>query len=476
MVTTPAALHELSVAEAGAALRRGSLTARELTEYTLDRIAAVDGTVHSVIRVTADRARADADRADAELAAGTDRGPLHGIPYGLKDIIATAGIPTTCNSRLLLDNVPTEDAAAEARLRKAGAVLVAKLGTAEFALGGPGFDLPFPPPRNPWNTDHFTGGSSAGSAAAVGAGLVRIALGSDTGGSTRSPAFNCGVVGLKPTYGLVSRRGLYPLSYSLDHCGSLSWTVEDAALMLNVIAGYDRRDPSSVAAPPEDYTADLGRGVESLRIAYAREMFTSLPGIDAEVVASVDAAAGALTRQGAFVAEVQLPDFELFKACARIIMLAEAYAIHEEGLRNRPRDYGRYTYQRIAPAATLSAADYVQALRMRRQLTVSLNRVLDGFDVLLTNTGLAPAARLDDFPRDWPPPAHAVSVQTPPFNVTGNPAIALPTGLSSAGLPLGVQVVGTPFAERMVLRVAAALERTVGHRDVRPSLSAGGRR
>ncbi|WDZ85847.1 amidase [Micromonospora cathayae] len=463
--------HEYSVADLGRALRAGRLTARTLAEYTLDRIAAIDPQVHSFIRVTPERALADADRADAELAAGHDRGPLHGIPYGLKDIIATDGIPTTCNSRLLLENVPAEDAAAEALLRAGGGVLVGKLGTAEFALGGPGFDLPFPPARNPWNVAHFTGGSSAGSAAAVAAGLVRVALGSDTGGSIRSPAFNCGVVGLKPTYGLVSRRGLYPLSYSLDHCGPLSWSVEDTALTMNVIAGYDPRDPSSVRTDPQDYTADLGRGVEGLRVGYARELFASLRGISPEVVASVDAAAATLTRLGAIVTEVRLPDFDLFKACARIIMLAEAYAIHEETLRTRPRDYGRYTYQRIAPAATLTGADYVQALRVRRELTVALDRVLADHDVLLTNTGLAPAAPFEDFPEDWPPPAHAVSVQTPTFNVTGHPALSLPVGFSTLGLPLAVQIVGHAFAERTVFRVAAALEDAAGVLDVRPALA-----
>jgi aspartyl-tRNA(Asn)/glutamyl-tRNA(Gln) amidotransferase subunit A len=463
-------LHERSVSALGSALRRGDLSARALAEHTLERIAQVDPLIHSFVRVTEERALADADRADAELAAGRDRGPLHGIPYALKDIIATAGIPTTCNSKLLLDNVPHEDAAAEARMRAGGGVLVGKVNTAEFALGGPGFDLPFPPARNPWNPDHFTGGSSAGSAAAVSAGLVRVALGSDTGGSIRSPAFNCGVVGLKPTYGLVSRRGLYPLSYSLDHCGSLSWSVEDAALTLNVIAGFDPRDPSSVDVPADDYTTGLHRGVAGLRVGYARELFAGLRGISPEVVAAVDRTAETLTRLGAVVTEIQLPDFDLFKACARIIMLAEAYAIHEDTLRTRPLDYGRYTYQRIAPAVTLSAADLVQAMRLRRELTVATNRAMRSVDVLLTNTGLAPAAPFADFPEDWPPPSHAVSVQTPTFNVTGNPALALPTGFSSLGLPLGVQIVGRPFEECTVLRVAAALERDSGTTQRRPAL------
>ncbi|MEV8511997.1 amidase [Dactylosporangium sp. NPDC051484] len=461
-------LHEWTVGELGAALRDGTLTSRELTEHTLHRIAAVDPQVHAFILVTTEQARMDAAQADADLDAGIDRGPLHGIPYGLKDIIDATGTPTTCNSRLMLDFLPNRDATSVALLRAGGAVLVGKLATAEFALGGPGFDLPFPPARNPWNTAHFTGGSSAGSAAAVAARLVPMALGSDTGGSIRSPAFNCGVVGLKPTYGLVSRAGLFPLSYSLDHCGTLTRTVGDAALALNVLAGFDSRDPSSVRVPPQNYSAELGAGVQGLRIAYAREMFATLPGIHPEVVGSVDAVAERLVALGADVTEVHLPAFDLFKACGRIIMLAEAYSIHEETLRTRPYDYGRYTYQRIAPAATLSAADLVQAMRLRRELTVALNTVLEGYDAMLTNTGIAPAAPFDDFPLDWPPPSHAVSVQTPTFNVTGNPALALPVGLSNGGLPLGVQIVGRPFDERMVLRVAAALESALGFCDRTP--------
>ncbi|WP_341718646.1 amidase [Micromonospora sp. FIMYZ51] len=467
-------VHEWTITELGAALREGTLSSRALTEHVLDRIASVDPELHTFIRVTPERARADAARADVELAAGVDRGPLHGIPYGLKDIIDSAGIPTTCNSRLLLDHVPAEDATSEALLRAGGAVLVGKLATAEFALGGPGFDLPFPPARNPWKPTHFTGGSSAGSAAAVAARLVPLALGSDTGGSIRSPAFNCGVVGLKPTYGLVSRFGLYPLSYSLDHCGTLTRTVADAALALSVLAGFDPRDPSSTPVAPQDYTGELDAGVAGMRIAYARKMFATLPGIHPEVVSSVDAAADRLARLGAVVDEVELPPFDLFKACGRIIMLAEAYAIHEETLRTRPYDYGRYTYQRIAPAATLSAADLVQALRTRRELTVALNTVFRDHDALLTNTGIAPAAPFHDFPLDWPPPSHAVSVQTPTFNVTGNPALALPVGLSEARLPLGVQIVGRPFDERTVFRVAAALESASDFLSRSPELTATG--
>ncbi|GAA3028082.1 amidase [Actinokineospora globicatena] len=463
-------VHELPITELGTLLRAGAVTAIDLAEHTLNRIHAIDGRIDSFILVTAERAMADASRADAELAAGVDRGPLHGIPYALKDIYATAGIRTTCNSRLLLDNIPAEDSEVQTRLARGGGVLVGKLNTAEFALGG-GTDLPFPQARNPWNTEHFTGTSSTGSGAAVGAGLVRLAMGSDTGGSIRSPACHCGVVGLKPTYGLVSRRGVYPLSFSLDHCGPITRSVADAAVAMDVVAGHDPGDPSSAAHSVVDHTADLALGVEGVRIGYARDLFADTPGVSPEVVASVDAAAHLLAGLGAVVEEVRLPDFDLFKACGRIIMLAEAFAIHEDTLRSRPLDYGRYTYQRIAAGATLSAADLVQAQRLRRELTVELNNgPLAKYDVLLTTTGLAPAARLDEFPRDWPPPGVSVAVQTAPFNVTGNPALSVPSGFSASGMPMGIQLVGRPFDERTVLRVGAAFESAVGVSHLYPRL------
>jgi aspartyl-tRNA(Asn)/glutamyl-tRNA(Gln) amidotransferase subunit A len=461
-------IHELSISELGASLRAGELTSTRLTEHTLGRIDAIDREIHSFILVTADRALADADRADAELAAGVDRGPLHGIPYALKDIYATEGIATTCNSRLLLDHVPTSDSEVQARLAAGGGVLVGKLNTGEFALGT-STDLPFPLARNPWNTECFTGTSSTGSGAAVGAGLVRLALGSDTGGSIRSPACHCGAVGLKPTYGLVSRRGVYPLSYSMDHCGPIAGNIRDTALAMNVVAGHDPRDPSSTDLPVPDYTADLGLGVDGLRIGYARELFTAVDGVSPEVVAAVDAAAERLAGLGAIVDEVRVPDFELFKACGRLIMLAEGFAVHEETLRTRPLDYGRYTYQRIAAGGALTAADLVQAQRLRRELTVELNTgALATHEVLLTTTGFTPAARLDEFPRDWPPPSMAVAVLTAPFNVTGNPAMSVPCGFSGSGLPMGIQLVGRPFDERTVLRVGAAFEAASGLSDLRP--------
>lgn len=451
------ALEDLSIAEAGARLRAGSLTSVQLTQHALARIAAHDGALHSFILVTTERALEDAARADAELAVGHDRGPMHGIPHALKDIYGTAGIRTTCHSKLLLDNIPAEDCVVAEKFAQGGAVLLGKLATHEFAMGGPSFDLPFPPARNPWNLDHFTGGSSSGSGAAVAARLVRTAMGSDTGGSIRGPAAYCGTVGMKPTYGLVSRRGVFPLSYTLDHCGPLSATVEDAALTMQVIAGHDPHDPASAAIPVPDFVSGLEKGVAGLRIGRPRHLYLEAEGVTPEVIASLDRLAEALAAAGAIVEDVTLPDYEAFNACGRVILLAEAFAIHEQDLRARPQDYGELFFMRLAVAAGLSAADYVQAQRLRRELSQAVNRVAFAkHDLLLTACALTAAPPFAAFPPDMPGPAQ---IQTMPFNVTGNPALSMPAGLSAEGLPLSAQIVGRPFEDALVLQAGRAVEK-----------------
>jgi aspartyl-tRNA(Asn)/glutamyl-tRNA(Gln) amidotransferase subunit A len=453
-------LHELSIAEAGTLLRSGSLTSTRLTEASLARIAALDPKLHAFVLVTTERALADAARADRELADGIDKGPMHGIPYALKDIYNTAGIKTTCHSNLFIDQVPTEDSEVAARLTKGGGVLVGKVGTFEFAIGGPSFDLPFPPARNPWNTDHITSGSSSGSGAAVASGMVRMAMGSDTGGSIRGPAANCGTVGIKPTYGRVSRRGVFPLSYTLDHCGPLSWSVEDSALTLQTIAGYDPLDPASADVPVPDFTAGLGQDLKGLSIGYTRSLFINNPVSNPEIVSALDAAAQLLAQQGAEVEEVEMPAYELFEACGRTILFSEAYAIHEQDLKSRPLAYGRYTYQRLVAGAVLSAADLVQAHRLRGELFRAVNDgLLSTHNALLAPTGLTPAARFDEFGKDagkW------AGMLTIPFNVTGHPALALPIGFSANGMPLGAQIVGRAFDEPTVFRIGAAFEAAAG--------------
>ena len=295
-----------------------------------------------------------------------------------------------------------------------------------------------------------------------------MAMGSDTGGSIRGPAFYYGVVGLKPTYGRVSRRGVFPLSYTLDHCGPLSWTVEDTALTMQVIAGYDAEDPASADLPAGDFTKGLGQDLAGLRLAYPRSFFATSASVTEEVIASLDAAAQEVARLGATVEEITLPDFDIFNSCGRVIIAAESYAIHEEELLTRPLDYGRYTYQRMMVGATLSAADLVQALRLRRELTALLNgEVLKTYDAMITANGLSAAPRFDEFDPNVPP---KMTLQTMPFNVTGNPVLAMPTGFSKSGLPLGMQIVGRAFDEATVLRIGAAYEAAAGWIHKRPEL------
>ena len=459
-------LHELSIAEAGKLLRAGRIKSKALAEHALARIERLDKSLDSFVLVTREKALADAEAADRAFAAGLDKGPMQGIPYALKDIYDTAGIRTTCHSKLLIDNVPKQNSVVAERLAAGGGVLLGKLGTHEFAYGGPSFDLPFPPARNPWNPEHIPGGSSSGSGAAVAAGIVRMAMGSDTGGSIRGPAAYCGTVGLKPTYGLVSRRGVFPLSFTLDHCGPLSASVEDTAITMDVIAGYDAADPACAKVEVPKFRAGLDWGVQGLRIAIPRHFYVNSPDASPETVGAIDRMAGALAEKGAKVEEVRLSDYALYNACGRVIITAEAYAIHEQDLRQRPLDFGRYTFMRMALGAAISAADLVQALRLRRELSRELNNdVLGRFDALITASTLGPAPAFRDADPAVPPNFPS---QTMPFNVTGNPAMSIPTGLSKSGLPLSMQIVGRPFDEPTVLRIGAEVERITGWPSQRP--------
>jgi aspartyl-tRNA(Asn)/glutamyl-tRNA(Gln) amidotransferase subunit A len=443
----------------GAALRGGTITSAVLTEQALARIASHDPALNAFVLLTADRARADAARADAELASGVDRGPMHGIPHALKDIYATGGIRTTCHSRVRLDVVPEHDSVVAAKFAAGGAVLLGKLATHEFAIGGPSFDLPFPPARNPWNREHIPGGSSSGSAAAIASGMVRMAMGSDTGGSIRGPAGYCGLVGLKPTYGRVSRRGVFPLSFTLDHCGPLSASVEDSAVALQVIAGHDPLDLACVDRPVDDYRTGLNDGVAGLRIGVPRAFFAESPILAPEALAAIDRTIDQLRSAGATVEDIALPAYDLFSACGRAIMIGEAFAIHETDLRERPLDYGRITYQRFIYGACITSSDLMQALRLRRTLTDAVDAALGHFDALLSLATLIPAPRFDqtlDLRAAYAP------TQTIPFNVTGHPSLSVPVALTANRLPLGVQVTGRNFDEALVLRIGRAIETLSG--------------
>ena len=442
------ALHQLSIVEAGKLLRGGAITSRQLTDAALDRIAALDPQVRAFVTLTEGRAHADAQRADEAFSRGVDLGPLQGIPYALKDLIDTAGIRTTAGSRLMLDHVPTQDAAIAAILREGGGVLLGKVATYEFALVGPSFDLPFPPVRNPWNTDHITGGSSSGSAAAVAAGFVRTAIGTDSGGSIRSPACYCGVVGLKPTFGRVSCRGVYPLSTSLDHIGPISATVEEAAVTFDVIAG-------SVPEYPQARSR-IGEDLRGLTLAYPRSFHCNDPEAAPEVVAALDDAVSQLSLLGARIEEIDLPAYKLYEDCGSVILQAEAYAVHEHNLRTRAQDYGRLAAQSLATGVALTAADVARAREVQRGLTLALDRDVFGrFDALVCANVLAPAPPFDTFDGLTP---RWTAMRTLPFNVTGHPALALPIGASRNGLPLGMQIVGKAFDEAGICRIGAAYE------------------
>jgi aspartyl-tRNA(Asn)/glutamyl-tRNA(Gln) amidotransferase subunit A len=454
MIATP--LHQLSITEAGRQLRAGEITSRRLTEASLQRITALDPQIRAFVTLTADRAMADAQRADEAFSRGQDHGPMQGIPYALKDLIDTAGIRTTAGSRLRHAHVPTEDAAVAARLREAGGVLLGKLATYEFAVVGPSFDLPFPPARNPWNTDHITGGSSSGSAAAVAGGFVRTVIGTDTGGSIRSPACYCGVVGLKPTYGRVSLNGVYPLAPSLDHAGPLSATVEEAALTLDVIVSDEA--PRSRPRMGQDLRGqDLrGQDLRGLTIAFPRSFHIFDPEAAPEVITALDDAVSQLSLLGARIEEIDLPNYQLFEDCGAVILQAEAYAVHAHNLRARAQDYGRLAYQSLAAGFVLTSADVARAREVQRALTLALNRdVFSRYDAMVCANALTPALRFDSFDGKSP---RWTAMRTLPFNVTGHPALALPIGRSRNGLPMGMQIIGKAFDEAGICAIGAAYE------------------
>lgn len=448
-------LHYLSIAEAGKLIAKGDLSPVELTEALLARIEAINPKLDAFLDIAAEQARADAKTAEAEIKVGGYRGPLHGMPYGLKDIIDYSGRKTTAHSKLLQDNVADSDATVTAKLKAAGGIFMGKLATHEFAIGGPSFDLPWPPARNPWNTDRHPGGSSSGSGAAVSAGLLPGALGSDTGGSVRHPASMCSLAGMKPTYGRVSRAGVVPLSFSLDNVGPLTRTVEDNAIMLTAIAGHDPRDPASARAEVTDFTGDLDKGVKGMRIGLVRHFYTKDLDAQDEMAASIDAAAATLRDLGATVEEVEMPPLSEFAAINRVILLSEAYAIHEEWLQERPGDYAHFTRERLLPGAFMRATHYVQALRHREKMKHAFDEMMRSYDAVLTASSMQVPCRIDDVPEV----ERTYSRQSrTPFNVIGNPALVVPSGFDKDGLPLSIQIAGRAFDEATVYRIGHAYE------------------
>ena len=464
----PAALHDLTIAEASQLIAARKLSPVELTRAFLDRIEAIDPQLDSYLLVTAGQAMDQARQAEAEIMAGHCKGPLHGIPYALKDIYCTAGIRTTGHSRSQQAYVPTEDAETVARLRDAGAVLLGKLATHEFAHGGPSFDLPWPPARNPWDRSRITGGSSSGSGAAVAAGLAMGAMGSDTGGSIRNPAALCGLVGLKPTYGLISRRGIWTNSFSYDHAGPMTWTALDCALMLQTLAGHDPLDPASVARPVPDYRAALTGDIRGLRIGVLRHQFEVEAPVPPVVRLAMDEALGVLRALGAELSEIRIRSMQDYGDVKITAAESELYAVHEPGLRANPGLFGEDFLGRSLPAILIRAEDYVNAQRERRAMLAEAKPLWDRYDAMIT-AGPGPAPLLESWRtiHFW----QKASLTTA-FNVLGGPALAQCIGYSPGGLPLSMQVVGRPFADATVLRIADAYERATPWRQRRPALQA----
>ncbi|MBM3944692.1 MAG: Asp-tRNA(Asn)/Glu-tRNA(Gln) amidotransferase GatCAB subunit A [SAR202 cluster bacterium] len=466
MATTP--LHYLTIAEASRLIQGKKLSPVELTQAFLDRIDKLDGKLATYITLTADIALAEAKKAEADIARGTYKGSLHGIPIALKDNYGTKGIRTTAASRVLADNVPAADSTAWARLKAAGAVLLGKLTLSEFACGGPDPETGFPMPRNPWDLTRNAGGSSNGSAIAISAGLCMASMGTCTRGSIRAPASFCNVVGLKPTYGRISRNGVIPLSWTLDHCGPMTATVEDAAIMLGATAGHDPADPTSSAAPVPDYRAALKPDVRGLRIGVPRHFyFPDRPDVQREPLRIADAALRKLEQMGARVEEIEIPSLKYSDPAALVLLLGEGFAYHQRKLLATPELYGPIDRTEFRVASLFTLGDYVQAQRARSLLQKEYLEALKTYDLIAGPSFAIVAPAWDG------PPGMAVSTApsfTGMYNLTGLPAISVPAGFTPGGLPSGLQLAGKPFDEATVLRAAYAYEQATDWHKKRPPL------
>ena len=462
----------LSIAEVARLIVERQISPVEVIEAHLERIDKTDDRLNSFITLLRHESIAEAKVAEREVLSDRYRGPLHGIPIGLKDLYYTKGIPTTIGSKIYRDFVPQTDAAVTERFRDAGAIIIGKLQMHEFALGPTSVNPHDGPACNPWDTERITGGSSGGSGSAVASGQCMGALGSDTGGSIRIPSSLCGIVGLKPTFGLVSRYGVYPLSWSLDTVGPMTRTVRDAALVLNAISGHDPRDPSSSTRPTEDYTAALDQGLEGLRIGIPREYFFDV--IDSEVADAFSTAAGVLEGQGASVEEVSIPALVHSLSISGTILLTEAAEIHLDHLQHRSTEIGPDVRAKLQMGALTSATDYIKAQRARSLFNRQMAAAMEHFDILLAPTAPIAAPLIDQgevqVGDSIEPALTLLSRLTRPFNICGFPTVSVPCGFTSSGLPIGFQMAGRPFEEATVLRAANAYEQAVDWHTRRPPI------
>ena len=459
-------LHYLSIAEAGRLFRAKQLSPVELTTALQDRIYRLNPKLHAFVTVAGERALAEAKAAESKLMAGVDRSPLLGVPIAHKDIYQTKGIATTGGSALLDDWIPDEDAAVVSRWTEAGTVLLGKLITHEFALGTQEPTHRFPAARNPWDVERVPGGSSSGSGVALAAGLCLGATGSDTGGSIRGPSSWCGVSGLKPTYGRVSKYGVLPLAWSLDHAGPMARTVEDCALLFASMAGHDGRDPGSAHHPVGDYLSGLSAGVKGLRVGLLTPIEQGP--LEPPVLSAYHAAAKTFEALGATVADVTVPSLEL-TGVNLAIMLAEAYAYHEDDLRRNHAKYGRQVQRMFAAGGLYSATELLQAQRIRTHVREQFDRVFEQVELLIMPSATTVAPTYDSTVDFSAPPRPGFSYNSA-ANLTGLPTITFPTGFSSEGLPVAVQVMGPAFSEALLLRAGHAFQAATDYHLRRPVL------
>ena len=467
MTTTTTDLCYLTAVELAPLIRERKVSPVEVVEAHLARIAELNGSLIAYLHICADQARAAARAAEIEIGAGGYRGPLHGIPVAYKDIYDVQGLPTTAASKVMADYAAAEDSTVAARLRQVGAICLGKLNTFEFASGSM---ETFGTARNPWNMDRTPGGSSSGSGAALAAGLVTVAIGSDTGGSVRMPAAFCGIAGLKPTYGRVSKAGVVPLSWSLDHAGPMARSVADLALLLAVMAGPDRRDPSAARWPVDDYPATLpapsGGDLKGVRVGVPSSFF--FDDADPEVVAGVRAAIEVLRGLGAEIREIDLPHAQYGPSASWTIAYSESFAFHRANFFARPRDYTPPFLHKITAAACLTGEERVTAQRVRQVITAEFLAALNSLDIIITPTTGYPAHPVGGVSRQTD--MHSL---TRPISLTGLPALAVPCGFTGAGLPISLQAIGRAWDEATVFRVGYVYEQATEWHRQRPSLRSG---
>ncbi|MCY4366793.1 MAG: amidase [Chloroflexi bacterium] len=462
----------MSAGDLSTLIRNKQVSPVEVIDAHLSRIEATEPTLNSFITLLPDHARDAARRAESQIQAGNYRGPLHGIPVGLKDLFNTAGVRTTSGSRILDNFVPSEDCTVATKFQQAGAILLGKLNMHQFAYGPTGENFDYGHMHNPWNPEMVTGGSSGGSGSAAAAGQCTITMGSDTGGSVRIPSALCGIVGLKPTYGLVSRAGLTPLSWCLDHPGPMVRTVVDAALAMNVIAGFDPNDRATTMRQLPDYTASLDGSVEGLRIGVVKEYFEAP--LDAEVETAVRAALAKLSEMGAIITEVSFPMFFDSQAISGTILMSEAAAYHRDLLATDGDKFTPSVRLRLEAGLFVTAADYLKAQQARARFNYEMSRLYQEVDLLAGPSEpitappiLASEVTIGDSSVGT---TGALTQYTRPYNISGTPAISVPCGFSATGMPIGLQLAGRPFDEATVLRAAHAYEQNTEWHLKRPPI------